>query len=231
MPFEAVAYVLFPLIAVYIIGSIPTAFLLGHALKGIDIRYSGSGNVGAANVTVNIGTWQGFFLGVFDSIGKGAFPLLVASLLNSDLSIKACVAVAIILGHNWSVFIRFTGGRGIATMAGVLLGFLMWYEMLVCAFFIAIVGRLLTRDVPLWTFITILVLPLLSIVFGREPEIVYMATTLCMLLATKRLVANWESPFNNYNLSHVLLYRLLWDRDVPRSQQWERRNPRSTGNY
>lgn len=217
--------------AAYLWAAIPSAYLLCKYVKGIDIRDYGSGNVGAANVTVNIGTWQGFFLGVFDSIGKGAFPLLIASLLNSDLSIKACVAVAIILGHNWSVFIRFTGGRGIATMAGVLLGFLMWYEMLVCAFFIAIVGRLLTRDVPLWTFITILVLPLLSIVFGREPEIVYMATTLCMLLATKRLVANWESPFNNYNLSHVLLYRLLWDRDVPRSQQWERRNPRSTGNY
>ena len=108
----------------YLLGSAPTAYLLGRFSKGIDIRSYGSGNVGGTNLAHQVGRWWLLPLGCFDILLKGASPVLIAQYAlgwepGSLVSLGA--PVLSILGHNWSVFIRFQGGRGIAVVCGILL--------------------------------------------------------------------------------------------------------------
>src|SRR5207247_373642 len=109
----------------YFFGSIPTGFLWGKA-RGIDIRTVGSGNIGATNVMRALGKGPGIVVLLLD-VAKGFVPVLLAQRLfpeadRARLQIVGCVAV--IAGHNWTCWLRFKGGKGIATSAGALLAFL-----------------------------------------------------------------------------------------------------------
>jgi len=108
------------LIIGYLLGSIPTAYIVSRARKGIDIRTIGSGNMGGANVMREVGTREGALAGLFD-IAKGAGAVLIAQALNiSELWIFG-TGFAAVLGHNFPVFAGFRGGRGSATIIGVFL--------------------------------------------------------------------------------------------------------------
>ena len=115
-----------PLIAAllgsYLIGSVPTGFLLVKWLKRVDLRTVGSGNIGATNVGRVAGPWTSALVFVIDA-AKGALAVVIApSLLNSLLPAAglAC-GLAAVLGHNFPVFLNFKGGKGVATTIGVLL--------------------------------------------------------------------------------------------------------------
>jgi glycerol-3-phosphate acyltransferase PlsY len=104
----------------YLLGSIPTAYIVSRKRKGIDIRTVGSGNMGAANVMREIGTPEGIFVGLID-IAKGAGAILIAQTLNiSDLWAFGA-GFAALVGHNFPVFAGFRGGRGSATCIGIFL--------------------------------------------------------------------------------------------------------------
>jgi len=108
------------LIIGYILGSIPTAYVVSRVRKGIDIRTIGSGNMGGANVMREIGTQEGVLVGLFD-IAKGAGAILIAQALNvSELWIFG-TGFAALVGHNFPVFAGFRGGRGSATIMGIFL--------------------------------------------------------------------------------------------------------------
>jgi glycerol-3-phosphate acyltransferase PlsY len=109
----------------YLLGSIPTGFLWAKA-RGIDIRKVGSGNIGATNVMRSVGKIPGILVLLIDA-AKGFVPVFLAPRVFSDvdrsaLQITCCVAV--IAGHNWTCWLKFKGGKGIATSAGALLAFL-----------------------------------------------------------------------------------------------------------
>lgn len=115
-------------ISAYLVGGLPTAFLVAKA-HGIDIRNVGSGNVGATNVFRALGKWWGLFTFGIDAL-KGFIPALVFPLIaNTWLGYSGrkeylgllCAALAI-AGHNWPVYLRFKGGKGVATSTGALLG-------------------------------------------------------------------------------------------------------------
>lgn len=108
------------LIIGYLLGSIPTAYIVSRVRKGIDIRTVGSGNMGGANVMREIGTGEGVLVGLFD-IAKGAGAILVAQALSvSELWIFGA-GFAAVAGHNFPVFAGFRGGRGSATVIGMFL--------------------------------------------------------------------------------------------------------------
>lgn len=108
------------LIIGYLLGSIPTAYIVSRARKGIDIRTIGSGNMGGANVMREIGTQEGVFVGLFD-LAKGAGAILIAQALNvSELWVFAA-GFAAVVGHNFPVLAGFRGGRGSATVMGIFL--------------------------------------------------------------------------------------------------------------
>jgi len=104
----------------YLLGSIPTAYLVSRTRKGIDIRNIGSRNMGGANVMREIGAREGVIVGLID-IAKGAGAVLIAQALNiSELWVFGA-GFAALVGHNFTVFARFRGGRGSATIIGVFL--------------------------------------------------------------------------------------------------------------
>jgi glycerol-3-phosphate acyltransferase PlsY len=104
----------------YLLGSIPTAYIVSRLRKGIDIRNVGSGNMGGANVMREIGTHEGVFVGLFD-IAKGAGAILIAQALNvSELWVFGA-GFAALVGHSFPVFAGFRGGRGSATIIGIFL--------------------------------------------------------------------------------------------------------------
>jgi len=115
------AAVLWPL-ASYFMGAIPTSYLLSRLFAGIDLRQHGSGNLGATNLYRVLG-WKYAVPAAVVDIAKGAIPVLLFApqVSHSQLFALAC-GVAAILGHVFSVFVGFKGGKGVATAAGVMLG-------------------------------------------------------------------------------------------------------------
>jgi acyl phosphate:glycerol-3-phosphate acyltransferase len=110
------------LLASYFVGAIPTSYIAGRLFRGIDLREHGSKNLGATNVYRTLGWRYAVPVGLFD-IAKGAVPVLVFApqVSTSQLFALGC-GIAAILGHVFSVFVRFRGGKGVATAAGVMLG-------------------------------------------------------------------------------------------------------------
>ncbi len=111
----------------YLLGAIPNGLLIGR-LRGIDIRTVGSGNIGATNVFRSIGRGWGILTFALDAL-KGLIPTLLFPLLLGRLTgapvppdLAILFGVAAIAGHNWPVYLRFKGGKGVATSAGVLIG-------------------------------------------------------------------------------------------------------------
>jgi glycerol-3-phosphate acyltransferase PlsY len=109
----------------YLLGSLPTGFLWAKA-RGIDIRTVGSGNIGATNVMRTLGQGPGITVLLIDAL-KGFLPVFFAPRVFLDvdphvLQIVCCLAV--IAGHNWTCWLKFKGGKGVATTAGALLAFL-----------------------------------------------------------------------------------------------------------
>ena len=104
----------------YLLGSLPTGLLVVRALTGQDIRAAGSGNIGTINVYRVAGLWASILVLAVDML-KGAVPVILARMWGQPAEIQVAGGLAAIAGHNWSLFLRFGGGKGIATSFGVLL--------------------------------------------------------------------------------------------------------------
>lgn len=119
---------LITIILAYLIGSFPTGYILVKAAKGIDIREIGSGSTGATNVKRVLGMKAYIFVMFVDAL-KGLLPVLAAKYIDSKLGILSefhilpvLVAVAVIMGHSKSIFLKFTGGKSVASGVGTILG-------------------------------------------------------------------------------------------------------------
>lgn len=104
----------------YLLGAIPTAYIAGRLLGGGDIRQFGNGNMGAANAFRNFGAKTGLAV-FFVDVGKGALAILIAQASGIPQAVVLITGFAVVIGHNWSVFLGFKGGRGFSTTIGVLL--------------------------------------------------------------------------------------------------------------
>ncbi|MEX0690251.1 MAG: glycerol-3-phosphate 1-O-acyltransferase PlsY [Gemmatimonadales bacterium] len=105
----------------YLIGAIPTSYLVGRVSRGIDLRQHGSGNLGATNAFRVLGWQIAIPVGMVD-LAKGALPVVVlAPIVSPEPWAAFAVGGAAVVGHVYSVFMRFRGGKGVATAAGVVL--------------------------------------------------------------------------------------------------------------
>jgi acyl phosphate:glycerol-3-phosphate acyltransferase len=108
------------LLGAYLVGAIPFGLLFGKALGGVDVRAVGSGNIGATNVLRAAGKKAAILTLAADCL-KGLFPVLLSATLFSSELISVLSGVAAILGHDFPVYLRFKGGKGVATSFGVVL--------------------------------------------------------------------------------------------------------------
>jgi glycerol-3-phosphate acyltransferase PlsY len=154
----------------YILGSIPTGLLAGWAY-GVDVRRVGSGNIGTANVLRAAGKWAAFFTLSGDML-KGLIPVVLARLITADGWTIAAVALAAVVGHCFPVFLRFRGGKGVATGAGTSIGLAPVVGLALFALWWAVV--LVSRYTSLGAIAVMVLSPVAFLLTGQPlPYILY----------------------------------------------------------
>ena len=101
----------------YIMGAVPFGLLIARVVRRIDVREYGSGNTGASNVLRAAGVGPALAVLFFD-MGKGVLAVVLAKVIDQSPSLEVAAALSVLIGHNWSVFLRFRGGKGSATGIG-----------------------------------------------------------------------------------------------------------------
>ncbi len=186
------------LVIAYLLGSIPSAYIVTRYKTGKDIRKLGGGNVGANNVYEQIGKKAAIIVGVFD-VAKGTVAVLLAQLIiyrgvfeatnwtgHDDLYWVMAAGLAAIIGHIWPIYLKFTGGNGIATTLGVL-AVIMTRELLI-ALAVTFLILTVTRNPILSVNISLLVSVPISTGFMRDPWQPYIVFTLILIAI---LIANF----------------------------------------
>ena len=182
----------------YLLGSIPTGFLWARAL-GIDIRKVGSGNIGATNVMRALGKGPGAAVLLIDA-AKGFLPVCLAPHVFPDidrhaLQITCCVFV--IAGHNWTCWLKFKGGKGVATSAGALLAFLPLPFLCTLGAWLIIFA--IWRYVSLASIIAAVVMPIATWLLDRDATLFIFTAVLAVVVIYKhksniqRLLAGTEN--------------------------------------
>jgi len=152
------------LVLAYFLGAIPWAYLMAKATKGIDIRQYGSGNVGFTNALRTIGKGPAILVLIGD-VGKGIAAVLIAKHFGTPL-IATLAGLMVVMGHNYSIFLGFKGGKGAAAGFGALLALLPFEAMLAVLVWAVIVFT--TRYVSLGTILGAFIVPIATLFFHKE---------------------------------------------------------------
>ena len=217
---ELAKFLLLPATA-YLVGSFPSAYLWTKLLRRIDIHEVGTGNSGASNVSRSVGNLSGLVVLFFDSLIKGFLPTLLFVWLELPIWSLLLSTLSLVAGHNWSVFSRFKGGRGVATSIGVVLGVGMWWQMLIMAIGPGLIGRgLIYKDSAPWTIVSLLMLITLALIYESQIYIIWLLIGLLVLMVLKRLMSNAGIPSLRRNFFSVMFFRIIFDRDVMSKRDW-----------
>jgi acyl phosphate:glycerol-3-phosphate acyltransferase len=174
-------------VAAYLVGSIPTAYIMGRVLRGIDIRNYGSGNVGATNVMRVLGSAAGIATLGIDVLKGYLVVALLPAWACADSAylplwqILSCVAV--IAGHTWMIFLRFEGGKGVAATAGAFLAMAPLASLSAIGLWGVVVA--LTRYVSLGSIIAGLSLPVFMLLFHKPIAYFWFSLFLAFALTLK----------------------------------------------
>lgn len=211
---------LLALLAAYAWGSLSPTYWVARWRKGIDLRRYGSGTVGGMNLGVQVGMCWAVAIGAVDWL-KGLLPALGARVAGWDWTSSALITLATMLGHNWSLYLDFKGGRGIAVTLGALFA---WDLRLALAFLVIIaIGWRVKQGAPS-CLIALLVLAPLAGLLDCPREIVGGSIALLFLAIVKRLEANRLPLPRDARAKRIVLLRRVWfDRDMASDQLWQTR--------
>ena len=185
------------LISAYLLGSVPTGLLLARAM-GVNIRETGSGNIGATNVYRTMGRKVGILTLIGDCL-KGLIPVLVAKWLGLPPVWVAAIGLAAFLGHVYTIFLCFKGGKGVATALGVFLGTSPLSVLFAVAVFALVLYR--WRYVSLASVAAAAFIPVIVWLIGCSPEMTAMSFVIAAVVIFRhrenigRLRAGTENKF------------------------------------
>lgn len=151
----------------YLLGSIPFTQLVARWRKGLDLRTVGSGNVGGMNTIQNVGLFWGLLAGALD-VAKGLAAILLTQALGAPAPWHLWAGLAAVAGHNWPIWLRFRGGKGIAVTLG--LGAYVAFPEILVGFLLGLLVLKLTRNVVLMATAGFLAAIALLPLFQRPPE-------------------------------------------------------------
>lgn len=210
----------------YLLGAVPASYLVARS-RGIDLRKQGTQQVGGGNLWRTTSRKLGLTVGIFDFF-KGMLMMLIALRLGLDAGQQLAVGLAAVAGHNWSVFLRFHGGRGVATSLGIIIilplinnNITPWTT--VAFFAIGAAVAVITRRTPVPIFVGMVILPIASAIF-REPLSLTMGyLAMALIIIIKRLTAQPATEARSIGMGRLLLNRLLFDRDIADRTAWVHR--------
>jgi len=181
---------IFKIIFSFLIGSFPTGYIVTKLIKKTDIRKEGSGNIGATNVWRVVGKIPGIFVLIVDIL-KGYLVVKYLSIYGpissyfSNLEEKLILGFSVILGHVFSIFLKFKGGKGVATTAGVL--FALEPKLFFACLIIWFLVFLLFGYVSLASIITAVVFPILLVIIAYPFSFILFGILLALLVSFKHL--------------------------------------------
>ena len=210
----------------YLLGSIPSGYLAGKWIKGIDLREYGSGTVSGSMVWEHVAKWAVLPVGIFD-IFKGALPTWLSLKLGLSQQAAMVVGLTAVVGHNWPIYLNFQGGRGLSPFLGELF-VLFPLGMLILLIGLGIGNRLKSPAIPLFT---IILLPVFAALFDGPESMLWLALGMTAITILKRLEANGRPlPEDPQERHDVILRRIFLDRDIQDHEEWIRREPESSNN-
>jgi glycerol-3-phosphate acyltransferase PlsY len=224
----AITFILL-LVGAYLVGSIPTAYLAGRWGQGIDIRHYGSGNVGASNLVRLSARWLAILVIIVD-IGKGILMVWAAQAAGLAIGQQVAVGLAAIIGHNWPVFLRFSGGRGVLTTLGVAFflplsnGPLVPWALIASLALVAIFIFIL-HNLPVGTIAGMATLPLVSWLTNEPLAFILGFLAMFLVMVIRRLTAAKTSLTDSVSTGELIVNRLLFDRDIRDKEAWIYRKP------
>jgi glycerol-3-phosphate acyltransferase PlsY len=217
------------ILAAYLLGSLPLSYWAAKLTKGIDLRQFGTGQVGAGNLYRMTGSRKlGITVGIFD-LSKGMLMVGIARLAGLDIAQQLVVGMAAIAGHNWSVFLRFSGGRGVGTTIGVIfitpiINNLIPWEAIIFLI-IAAAGVLILRSSPLPVILGVAATPLVSWLAHGLLAAALGFLGIFLILIIKRLTVPLSPDADSISRKELFINRLLFDRDIKDRIGWMYRKP------
>jgi glycerol-3-phosphate acyltransferase PlsY len=224
----AIAFILL-LVGAYLLGSMPTAYIIGRWRRGIDIRRYGSGNVGASNLVRLKAGWLATVVTIAD-LGKGMLAIWAAQAAGLDINQQAAVGLAAVIGHNWPVFLRFNGGRGVLTTVGVAFflplanGPLVPWPLII-SLSLAAIFTFGFHNLPVGTIAGMAALPLVSWLAGEPLALTLGFLAMFFVMVIRRLTAPKSSLTASVKTGELIVNRLLFDRDIRDKEAWIYRKP------
>jgi glycerol-3-phosphate acyltransferase PlsY len=214
-------------IASYLFGAVPTSYLAARS-RGIDLRKQGTQQLGGGNLWRTTSRKLGLFVGIFDFF-KGMLMILIAWRLGLDAGLQFAVGLAAVVGHNWPVFLRFHGGRGVATSLGIVIilpcinvnDITTW--PLVAFFAVGAAGLVIARRTPVPILIGLILLPVTSAVVDEPLSLTLGYLAMVLIIIIKRLTAQPSAEARQTGMGRLLLNRLFFDRDVRDRSAWVHR--------
>jgi glycerol-3-phosphate acyltransferase PlsY len=176
-------------LAAYLIGSIPTAYIIVYWLKGVDIRHVGSRNVGALNAFHQVGIAGALAVLIVDA-AKGALAVLVPGWIGAPIWVAYFTAILVVVGHNWPVFLGFRGGKGVATIFGISLVIVPQLTLIALGPTILLV--LLTRNVVIAVGVGFIVVNTLAVVTHQGSGQVALCLALTLLAVGAYVIGAWS---------------------------------------
>jgi glycerol-3-phosphate acyltransferase PlsY len=207
-------------LAGYLLGSIPFAYLAARLAKGIDIRRYGSGTVSGSMIFEHVHRWMVVPVGILD-VAKAALPTYLAIKMGLGEASAVAAGLAALIGHNWPVYLGFTGGRGISSILGIFLVLFPWGDVWLLGFLA--LGYALRDSAP-FALGSIATMPLLILVVGGSGVLFWLCGLVFFVVIVKRLEANRRPlPPLGRERRNVILMRLFLDRDMMDHKAWIQR--------
>ena len=212
------------ILAGYLMGSIPSGYVAVRLTRGFDLRRHGTGGIGLSNVWhATRSYWVIAPVVLFDII-KAMPAVWLAHFVGLDLTAQIIVGFAAIIGHNWPVFLRFQGGRGMLTTIGyafivpVVNGMVPW--PLIAGVTLVLILVAVTRSSALAVWCAIATPQVAGIIMGDPLPLIIGYIGIFVLMNFRRLVQPRSELSRGMSWRQVLFYRLFLDRDIRDRQKW-----------
>jgi len=198
-------YMVAALFLAYIVGAIPNGLIIGKMIWGVDLREHGSHNIGATNAWRTLGKAAGFSIFLLD-LFKGVFGVFIASKTAGTPEMLVLGGILAIVGHSWSVFLKFKGGKGVATGLGVILSLMPIPTAIIFLVWFVIVK--ITGYVSLGSIVAAALVPVLAWFYSQPQAFIYFGVIAAVFIIYRhktnieRLLNGTESKIKAGGIKH-----------------------------